>query len=48
MWTEWNGKYRDTVRRFWRGDGGTVSELALRLAGTAPVAEDLVLTASKN
>ena len=23
LWTEWNGKYRDTVRRFWRGDGGT-------------------------
>jgi pullulanase/glycogen debranching enzyme len=33
LWTEWNGKYRDTVRRFWRGDGGTVSELGLRLAG---------------
>jgi glycogen operon protein len=29
-----NGKYRDTVRRFWRGDGGTVSELATRLAGS--------------
>jgi len=27
-WTEWNGKYRDTVRRFWRGDGGVVSELS--------------------
>src|SRR4029079_13606194 len=23
LWTEWNGKYRDTIRRFWRGDGGT-------------------------
>ena len=33
LWTEWNGKYRDSVRRFWRGDGGTVSELATRLAG---------------
>ena len=31
LWTEWNGKYRDTVRRFWSGDGGTVSELATRL-----------------
>src|SRR6185295_8254130 len=30
----WNGKYRDSVRRFWRGDGGTVSELATRLAGS--------------
>ena len=34
LWTEWNGKYRDAVRRFWRGDGGTVSELATRLAGS--------------
>ena len=34
LWTEWNGKYRDAVRRFWRGDGNTVSELASRLAGS--------------
>ncbi len=34
-WTEWNGKYRDTVRRFWRGDPGQVSELASRLAGSS-------------
>jgi isoamylase len=34
-WTEWNGKYRDTVRRFWRGDGGTVSDFATRLAGSS-------------
>ena len=34
-WTEWNGKYRDTVRRFWKGDGGIVSELATRLAGSS-------------
>jgi glycogen operon protein len=34
LWTEWNGKYRDTVRRFWRGDGGTVSELATRISGS--------------
>jgi len=34
LWTEWNGKYRDSVRRFWRGDGGTVSELATRLSGS--------------
>jgi len=34
LWTEWNGKYRDTVRRFWRGDEGTASELATRLAGS--------------
>jgi glycogen operon protein len=34
LWTEWNGKYRDCVRRFWRGDGGAVSELATRLSGS--------------
>src|SRR5712691_6308250 len=34
LWTEWNGKYRDSVRRFWRGEGGTVSELATRLSGS--------------
>ena len=34
-WTEWNGRYRDCVRGFWRGDGGTVSELATRLAGSS-------------
>ena len=33
LWTEWNGKYRDCVRRFWKGDGGTVAEFATRLAG---------------
>ncbi|MBI2835552.1 MAG: glycogen debranching protein GlgX [Acidobacteria bacterium] len=35
LWTELNGKYRDSVRRFWRGDGGVVSELASRLAGSS-------------
>jgi len=34
LWAEWNGRYRDAVRRFWRGDGGAVSELATRLAGS--------------
>jgi isoamylase len=34
-WTEWNGRYRDSVRRFWRGDGGQVSELASRIAGSS-------------
>jgi isoamylase len=38
-WTEWNGKYRDTVRRFWRGDGGVVSEMATRLAGSSDLYE---------
>ncbi|MCE9547506.1 MAG: glycogen debranching protein GlgX [Planctomycetia bacterium] len=34
-WTEWNGKYRDCVRRFWKGDGGTVNEFATRIAGSS-------------
>ncbi len=34
LWTEWNGKYRDTIRRYWRGDAGVVSELATRIAGS--------------
>jgi glycogen operon protein len=38
-WTEWNGKYRDSVRRFWRGDGGQVSEFASRLAGSSDLYE---------
>src|SRR5262245_8469606 len=35
LWTEWNGKYRDVVRRFWKGDGGTVTEFATRLSGSS-------------
>jgi isoamylase len=35
LWTEWNGKYRDCVRRFWKGSGGTVGELASRLSGSS-------------
>ncbi|OFW07995.1 MAG: glycogen debranching enzyme GlgX [Acidobacteria bacterium RIFCSPLOWO2_02_FULL_67_36] len=38
-WTEWNGKYRDTVRRFWGGYGGGVSELATRLSGSSDLYE---------
>jgi glycogen operon protein len=34
-WAEWNGRYRDTVRRFWRGDEGQVPELASRLSGSS-------------
>jgi isoamylase len=33
-WAEWNGKYRDCVRRFVRGDNGTIQELMLRIAGS--------------
>jgi glycogen operon protein len=35
LWSEWNGKYRDTVRQFWKGDGGTLSEFATRLSGSS-------------
>jgi isoamylase len=35
LWTEWNGKYRDTVRRFWKGDGAMVSDFATRLSGSS-------------
>jgi glycogen operon protein len=34
-WAEWNGKYRDNVRRFWKGDGGTAGEFATRLSGSS-------------
>lgn len=34
-WAEWNGKYRDNVRRFWKGDGGLMSEFATRLTGSS-------------
>jgi glycogen operon protein len=34
-WSEWNGKYRDTVRHFWRGDPGQLGSLASRLAGSS-------------
>jgi glycogen operon protein len=36
-WAEWNGKYRDAVRHFWKGDSGRVPELASRLAGSSDI-----------
>jgi len=36
-WAEWNGKYRDAVRRFWRGDTGRLPELASRVAGSSDI-----------
>ena len=36
-WSEWNGAYRDCVRRFWRGDPGVVPELASRLTGSSDI-----------
>jgi glycogen operon protein len=38
-WAEWNGKYRDNIRKFWKGDGGTASEFATRLAGSSDLYE---------
>ncbi len=35
MWSEWNGKYRDTVRDFWRGESATLGEFASRLTGSS-------------
>jgi glycogen operon protein len=40
LWTEWNGKYRDTVRDYWRGEPATLAEFASRLTGSADLYED--------
>ncbi len=34
LWTEWNGRYRDTVRSYWKGDEGTTGEFAYRFSGS--------------
>jgi glycogen operon protein len=39
QWTEWNGKYRDTVREFWRGEPATIGEFAARITGSADLYE---------
>jgi glycogen operon protein len=36
-WLEWNDRYRDDMRRFWRGDAGTLGALATRLAGSSDI-----------
>ncbi len=36
-WGEWNDKYRDTMRRFWRGDGGLLGEVATRFCGSSDI-----------
>jgi glycogen operon protein len=38
-WTEWNGRYRDTVRRYWKGDDGVIGDFASRLTGSADLYE---------
>src|SRR3984893_8629941 len=35
LWAEWNGRYRDSMRRFWKGDPGLVGEIAYRLSGSS-------------
>ena len=39
LWTEWNGKYRDTVRDFWRGEPATLAEFASRITGSSDLYE---------
>ncbi|MGC2620841.1 MAG: glycogen debranching protein GlgX [Acidobacteriaceae bacterium] len=39
LWAEWNGRYRDTVRRFWKGDSGLLSDFAYRLTGSSDLYE---------
>ena len=39
-WAEWNGKYRDAIRRYWRGDVGQVAELGYRLTGSSDLYQD--------
>jgi isoamylase len=40
LWTEWNGKYRDTVRDFWRGEPATLGEFASRITGSSDLYQD--------
>ncbi len=40
LWSEWNGRYRDTVRDFWRGDPGAMADFAYRLTGSSDLYED--------
>jgi isoamylase len=39
LWSEWNGKYRDSIRKFWKGDGGMISEFATRFTGSSDLYE---------
>ena len=40
LWAEWNGRYRDTVRDFWRSEGGELPEFASRLTGSSDLYQD--------
>lgn len=39
QWSEWNGRYRDVARRYWRGDVGQTGELATRISGSSDIYE---------
>lgn len=39
LWSEWNGKYRDCVRKFWKGDSGVLGEFATRFCGSSDLYE---------
>ncbi|MFP5212184.1 MAG: glycogen debranching protein GlgX [Acidobacteriota bacterium] len=39
LWTEWNGEYRDTMRRYWKGDDGLMGGVAYRLTGSSDLYE---------
>ncbi len=39
LWSEWNGRYRDTIRDFWRGEPGTLGDFASRLTGSSDLYE---------
>jgi glycogen debranching enzyme len=47
-WGEWNDRFRDDVRRFWRGDAGTLGDLATRLTGSADIFGGRTPSASVN
>jgi len=38
-WTEWNGKYRDSIRSFWKGGGGVAADIGFRLSGSSDLYE---------
>ena len=40
LWSEWNGRYRDTVRDFWRGEPGAMADFAYRLTGSSDLYEE--------
>ncbi len=40
LWSEWNGKYRDAVRSYWKGDEGRIGEMAYRLTGSPDLYQD--------